>query len=234
MDNMTFPLSFTRYKWKKQPNRLEKKGGECWVELSTNNDDDEEQQILDHKCPYNLPEFPQLQLTVKCPDNNEQCATINFCNTESEAIVKTPTHCNDYVGRVLTPWNITPLHNTISIILKITEWRIQVYQEPEENQQSLVADQQCPRGVRYFPYNKLQVFCYDGNNCGQVSSPPTITEYTKLSSSWSSKTIDVMEGKEQETRLTFKDLLNQHWSISGTMTHLQTHHLHDTTWFRWE
>ncbi|KAK3861675.1 hypothetical protein Pcinc_032389, partial [Petrolisthes cinctipes] len=90
---MTFPLSFTRYKWETQPSYLNKKGGECWVELSTNNDD-EEKQILDHKCPYNLPEFPQLQLTVKCPDNDEQCATINFCNTESEPTVKTPTHCN--------------------------------------------------------------------------------------------------------------------------------------------
>ncbi|KAK3891080.1 hypothetical protein Pcinc_005020 [Petrolisthes cinctipes] len=77
---MTYPLSFTRYKWEKQPSDLKKKGGECWVELSTNNDE-EGQQILDHKCPYNLPEFPQLQLTVKCPDNDEQCATINFCNT---------------------------------------------------------------------------------------------------------------------------------------------------------
>ncbi|KAK3890674.1 hypothetical protein Pcinc_005385 [Petrolisthes cinctipes] len=185
------------------------KRGECWVELSTNNDEEEEKQILDHKCPFNLPEFPQLQLTVKCPDNDEQCTTINFCNTESEATVKTPTHCN------------------------ITEWRIQVYQEQEENQQSLGADQQCPRGVEGLPYKELTIRCYDGNNCGQVSSPPTITEYTKLSSSLSYKTIDVMEGKEQETRLTFKDLPNQHWSIS-TMTHLQTHHLHDTTWFRWE
>ncbi|KAK3869168.1 hypothetical protein Pcinc_025513, partial [Petrolisthes cinctipes] len=91
---MTIPLSFTRYKWEKQPKHLKKKGGECWVELSTNNDAEEEKQILDHKCPYNLPEFPQLQLTVKCPDNDEQCATINFCNTESEPTVKTPTHCN--------------------------------------------------------------------------------------------------------------------------------------------
>ncbi|KAK3892029.1 hypothetical protein Pcinc_004118 [Petrolisthes cinctipes] len=79
-DKMTIPLSFNRYKWEKQPSYLKKKGGECWVELSTNNDE-EEKQILDNKCPYNLPEFPQLQLTVKCPDNDEQCATINFCNT---------------------------------------------------------------------------------------------------------------------------------------------------------
>ncbi|KAK3882573.1 hypothetical protein Pcinc_013061 [Petrolisthes cinctipes] len=81
---MTYPLSFTHYKWKTQPPNLKKKGGECWVELSTNNDDEEEeenQKLMDHKCPYNLPEFPQLQLTVKCPDNDEQCATINFCNT---------------------------------------------------------------------------------------------------------------------------------------------------------
>ncbi|KAK3874500.1 hypothetical protein Pcinc_020569 [Petrolisthes cinctipes] len=141
---MAYPLSFTRYKWEKQPNHLKKEGGECWVELSTNNDKEEEenQKLMDHKCPYNLPEFPHLQLTVKCPDNDEQCATINFCNTESEPTVKTPTHCNvmtiphlDYVGRVLTPWNITPLHNTISIILKITEWRMKIYQEHEENQQ---------------------------------------------------------------------------------------------------
>ncbi|KAK3884278.1 hypothetical protein Pcinc_011443 [Petrolisthes cinctipes] len=65
-------------------------GGECWLELSTNSD--EENQILDHKCPFNLPKFPQLQLTAMCPDNVEQCATINFCNTESEATVKTPIH----------------------------------------------------------------------------------------------------------------------------------------------
>ncbi|KAK4328162.1 hypothetical protein Pmani_001402 [Petrolisthes manimaculis] len=80
---MTYPLSFTHYKWKKQPRYLEKKGGECWVELSTNNDDDEEKnhKLMEYKCPYDLPEFPQLQLTVKCPDNVEQCATINFCNT---------------------------------------------------------------------------------------------------------------------------------------------------------
>ncbi|KAK3850493.1 hypothetical protein Pcinc_042807, partial [Petrolisthes cinctipes] len=94
---MTIPLSFTRYKWEGQPSDLKKKGGECWVELSTNNDDEEEeenQKLMDHKCPYNLQEFPQLQLTVKCPDNDEQCATINFCNTESEPTVKTPTHCN--------------------------------------------------------------------------------------------------------------------------------------------
>ncbi|KAK3870662.1 hypothetical protein Pcinc_024131 [Petrolisthes cinctipes] len=69
------------------------KGGECWVELSTNNDYDEENHIvLDHKCRYDLPEFPQLQLTVNCPDKVEQCAIINFCNTESEATVKTPIH----------------------------------------------------------------------------------------------------------------------------------------------
>ncbi|KAK3881514.1 hypothetical protein Pcinc_014046 [Petrolisthes cinctipes] len=81
---MTYPLSFTHYKWEEQPSDLKKKGGECWVELSTNNDDEEEeenQKLMDHKYPYNLPEFPQLQLTVKCPDNDEQCATINFCNT---------------------------------------------------------------------------------------------------------------------------------------------------------
>ncbi|KAK3892690.1 hypothetical protein Pcinc_003482 [Petrolisthes cinctipes] len=54
-------------------------GGECWLELSTNSD--EENQILDHKCRFDLLEFPQLQLTVKCPDNVEQCATINLCNT---------------------------------------------------------------------------------------------------------------------------------------------------------
>ncbi|KAK3867288.1 hypothetical protein Pcinc_027248 [Petrolisthes cinctipes] len=86
------PDNNTSYKWEKQPKYLKKEGGECWVVLSTNNDDEEGQQILDHKCPYNLPEFPQLQLTVKCLDNDEQCATINFCNTESEATVKTPTH----------------------------------------------------------------------------------------------------------------------------------------------
>ncbi|KAK3894508.1 hypothetical protein Pcinc_001762 [Petrolisthes cinctipes] len=56
-------------------------GGECWLELSTNNADEEDQILLDHKCPFNLPEFPQLQLTVKCPDDVEQCTTINFCNT---------------------------------------------------------------------------------------------------------------------------------------------------------
>ncbi|KAK4320928.1 hypothetical protein Pmani_008245 [Petrolisthes manimaculis] len=285
---MTYPLSFNHYKWKKQPDHLEKKGGECWVELSTNNDDDEEEKnhkLMEYKCPYDLPEFPQLQLTVKCPDNVEQCATINFCNTESEATtVKTPTHCDvmniphqygyreplhhnhhyynnnntmmmmmmkevvleaeivltpppsteDYVGRVLTPWNITPSHNTISIILKITKWWIKVYQEQEGNQQSLVADQQCPRGVGGFPYNKLWVKCYDGDYCGQVLSPPTITEYTNVSTTRRRVDIDVMEGEEQVTRLTFKDLPNQHWSIRCTMTHLQTHHLHDTTWFRWE
>ncbi|KAK4296672.1 hypothetical protein Pmani_030850 [Petrolisthes manimaculis] len=321
---MTYPLSFTHYKWKKQPDHLEKKGGECWVELSTNNDDDEEKnhKLMEYKCPYDLPEFPQLQLTVKCPDNVEQCATINFCNTESEATtVKTPTHCDvmniphqygyreplhhnhqyhnnnntmmmmmmkevvleaeivltpppstewnivrlevgtlnntpvgwidfirrpsdgveelwlsclqDYVGRVLTPWNITPSHNTISIILKITKWWIKVYQEQEGNQQSLVADQQCPRGVGGFPSNKLYVLCYDGDYCGQVLSPPTITEYTNVSTTYPGMDIDVMEGEEQVTRLTFKDLPNQHWSIRCTMTHLQTHHLHDTTWFRW-
>ncbi|KAK4304448.1 hypothetical protein Pmani_023600 [Petrolisthes manimaculis] len=82
-DNITFPLSFTSFKWKKQPKYLKKKGGECWVELSTNNDEEEEknQKLMEYKCPYDLPEFPQLQLTVKCPDNVEQCATINFCNT---------------------------------------------------------------------------------------------------------------------------------------------------------
>ncbi|KAK4326822.1 hypothetical protein Pmani_002679 [Petrolisthes manimaculis] len=84
VDKITYPLSFTRFKWEKQYRYLEKKGGECWVELSTNNDDDEEeknQKLMEYKCPYDLPEFPQLQLTVKCPDNVEQCATINFCNT---------------------------------------------------------------------------------------------------------------------------------------------------------
>ncbi|KAK3857951.1 hypothetical protein Pcinc_035824 [Petrolisthes cinctipes] len=81
---------------------------------------------------------------------------------------------------MLTPWNITPLHNTISIILKITEWRIKVYQEQEGNQQSLLADQQCPRGVYDFPYKNLMVRCIDGNNCGQVSSPPTITGGNRL------------------------------------------------------
>ncbi|KAK4299890.1 hypothetical protein Pmani_027873 [Petrolisthes manimaculis] len=94
---MTYPLSFTHYKWNKKPKHLKKKGGECWVELSTNNDDDEEKnhKLMEYKCPYDLPEFPQLQLTVKCPDNVEQCATINFCNTESEATtVKTPTNCD--------------------------------------------------------------------------------------------------------------------------------------------
>ncbi|KAK3893998.1 hypothetical protein Pcinc_002237 [Petrolisthes cinctipes] len=81
-DKITIPLSFTRFKWEKQPKYLKKKGGECWVELSINNDDDKENHIvLDHKCPFNPPEFPQLQMTVKCPDNVEQCATINFCNT---------------------------------------------------------------------------------------------------------------------------------------------------------
>ncbi|KAK4329240.1 hypothetical protein Pmani_000406 [Petrolisthes manimaculis] len=264
------------------------KGGECWVELSTNNDDEEEknQKLMEYKCPYDLPEFPQLQLTVKCPDNVEQCATINFCNTESEATtVKTPTHCDvmniphqdgyreplhhnhqyhnnnntmmmmmkevvleaeivltpppstevnivrlevgtlnntpvgwidftrrpsdgeealrfyclqeDNVGRVLTPWNITPSHNTISIILKITKWWIKVYQEQEGNQQSLGADQQCPRGVGGFPHNELNVWCSDGDYCGQVSSPPTITEYTNVSTTWRGMDIDVMEGEEQ-------------------------------------
>ncbi|KAK3881693.1 hypothetical protein Pcinc_013885, partial [Petrolisthes cinctipes] len=173
------PDNNTTFKWKKQPDYLKKKRGECWVELSTNNDDKEEnQKLMDHMCPFNLPEFPQLQLTVKCPDDVEQCATINFCNTESEATVKTPTHCNDYVGRVLTPWSITPSHNTISIILKITEWWMKIYQELEGNQQSLAADQQCPRGVVGFPYKKLRVDCNDGDYCGQVLSPPTITEYT--------------------------------------------------------
>ncbi|KAK3893297.1 hypothetical protein Pcinc_002853 [Petrolisthes cinctipes] len=80
-EQITYPLSFTHYKWEKQPSDLKKKGGECWVELSTNNDEEEEKHILDNKCPFNLPEFPQLQLTVKCPDNDEQCAAINFCNT---------------------------------------------------------------------------------------------------------------------------------------------------------
>ncbi|KAK4316631.1 hypothetical protein Pmani_012231 [Petrolisthes manimaculis] len=282
---ITYPLSFTHYKWNKQPKHLKKKGGECWVELSTNNDDEEEknQKLMEYKCPYDLPEFPQLQLTVKCPDNVEQCATINFCNTESEATtVKTPTNCDvmniphqygyreplhhnhqyhnnnntmmmmmkevvleveivltpplstevngvrlevgtlnntpvgwidfirwpslgeeylefsclrDNVGRVLTPWNITPSHNTISIILKITKWWIKVYQEQEGNQQSLVADQQCPRGVGDFPHNKLKMWCYDGDYCGQVLSPPTITEYTNVSTT--GVDIDVMEGEEQ-------------------------------------
>ncbi|KAK3878741.1 hypothetical protein Pcinc_016651 [Petrolisthes cinctipes] len=76
------PDNNTTFKWEKQPKYLKKKGGECWVELSTNNDEEEEnQKLMDHMCPFNLPEFPQLQLTVKCPDNVEQCATINFCNT---------------------------------------------------------------------------------------------------------------------------------------------------------
>ncbi|KAK3880404.1 hypothetical protein Pcinc_015087 [Petrolisthes cinctipes] len=260
-------------------------GGECWLELSTNSD--EENQILDHKCPFNLPEFPQLQLTAKCPDNVEQCATINFCNTESEATVKTQIHCKemniphlrgyreplhrhhnhnnnsnnnnntmtmmkevvlesefvltpspnteeeynvvrlelgtldrkntpvgwidferrpsvgvenlwfyclqDYVGRVGTPWSITPSHNTISIILKITKWWIKIYQL-KGKQQNLVADQHCPRGAVHFPYNKLQMWCVDGDNCGQVSSPPNKTEYTNVST-WPGELIDVTEGK---------------------------------------
>ncbi|KAK4318984.1 hypothetical protein Pmani_010071 [Petrolisthes manimaculis] len=95
-NNITFPLSVTSFKWGKQPKHLKKKGGECWVELSTNNDDEAEEPILDLKCPYDLPEFPQLQLTVKCPpDDVEQCATINYCNTKSEATtVNNPTHCD--------------------------------------------------------------------------------------------------------------------------------------------
>ncbi|KAK4327551.1 hypothetical protein Pmani_001958 [Petrolisthes manimaculis] len=285
---ITYPLSFTRYKWEKQPYNLEKKGGECWVQLSTNTDEEEEKQILDLKCPYDLPEFPQLKLTVKCPDNVEQCAAINFCNTESEATVKTPVNCDvmniphlmgyreplhhnhhyynnnnnkntmmmmkevvleaeivltpppssdvntvrlevgtldinnnpvgwidfqrfpslggeylelsclqDYVGRVVTPWMITPSHNTISIILKITEWSIKIYQELEGDQQSLVADQQFPRGVGGFPYNQLNVWCIDGEYCGQVLSPPNITEYTKLSSTSGPVDIYVMEEEKQ-------------------------------------
>ncbi|KAK4324351.1 hypothetical protein Pmani_005009 [Petrolisthes manimaculis] len=145
LSEITYPLSFTHYKWNKQPKHLNKKGGECWVELSTNNDDDEEEKnhkLMEYKCPYDLPEFPQLQLTVKCPDNVEQCATINFCNTESEATT-------------------------------------------------------CPRGVGSFPYNKLNVRCYDGDYCGQVLSPPTITEYTNVSTTWPGMDIDVMEGEEQ-------------------------------------
>ncbi|KAK3880285.1 hypothetical protein Pcinc_015212, partial [Petrolisthes cinctipes] len=92
------------------------------------------------------------------------------------------TRLQDYVGRVLTPWNITPSHNTISIILKITKWWMKVHKEEKGNQQSLAADQQCPRGVVGFPYKKLRVLCFDGDYCGQVLSPPTITEYTNISS----------------------------------------------------
>ncbi|KAK3884279.1 hypothetical protein Pcinc_011444 [Petrolisthes cinctipes] len=76
--------------------------------------------------------------------------------------------------------------------------------------------------------------CYDGDNCGQVSSPPTKPEYINISSTRPGVLIDVMEGNVQETRLTFKALPTQHWIIGRTLTHLQTHHLHDTTWFRWE
>lgn len=39
------------------------------------------QMLLEHKCPFNLPEFPQLNLPVECPDGVEQCAPINFCRT---------------------------------------------------------------------------------------------------------------------------------------------------------
>ncbi|KAK4313813.1 hypothetical protein Pmani_014875 [Petrolisthes manimaculis] len=194
---ITYPLSFTSFKWKKQPKHLKKKGGECWVELSTNNDDDEEELILDLKCPYDLPEFPQLQLTVKCPpDDVEQCATINYCNTKSEATtVNNPTHCDDYIGRVVTPWNITPAHNTISIILKITEWRMQVYNDtpsttsppryylvqigidwmrvtdttPGHNQ--TVQQYNCSRPLPHFPNLTITLTCWNKKECGTVNQP---------------------------------------------------------------
>ncbi|KAK4328324.1 hypothetical protein Pmani_001267 [Petrolisthes manimaculis] len=77
--------------------------------------------------------------------NNTPVGWIDFIRRPSDGEEVLEFSCLQDVGRVLTPWNITPSHNTISIILKITKWWIKVYQEQEGNQQSLVADQQCPR-----------------------------------------------------------------------------------------
>ncbi|KAK4300785.1 hypothetical protein Pmani_027038 [Petrolisthes manimaculis] len=166
---ITYPLSFTSFKWKKQPKHLKKKGGECWVELSTNNDDEEEELILDLKCPYDLPEFPQLQLTVKCPpDDVEQCATINYCNTKSEATtVNNPTHCD--------VMNIPHLRG---------------YKEP----------------LQYHHHY------YNNNNNNNNNTMMMMMEV-------------VLEAEF---------VLTPPLSTGYTMTHLQPHHLHDTTWFRLE
>ncbi|KAK4307312.1 hypothetical protein Pmani_020916 [Petrolisthes manimaculis] len=129
--------------------------------------------------------------------NNTPVGWIDFIRWPSRGIEDLRFSClQDYVGRVATPWIITPARNTISIILKITEWDIKIYQEQEGDQQSLVADQQCPRGVDDFPFNELKLWCFDGGYCGQVLSPPTITEYTNVSTS-PVVDIDVMVWKEQ-------------------------------------
>ncbi|KAK3893788.1 hypothetical protein Pcinc_002401 [Petrolisthes cinctipes] len=57
---------------------------------------------MEHKCSVNLKEFPQLQLTVKCPYNVEQCATINFCNTGGgTSDTKAFTHIEEAMSQVI-------------------------------------------------------------------------------------------------------------------------------------
>lgn len=58
-------------------------------------------------------------------------------------------------------------------VLQITKSWMKVFQELEGDHH-LVAEQLCPIGVADFPHQKLQVWCLDSDNCGNVSSPPSI------------------------------------------------------------